>query len=73
MSSRNVGVWYEETLRQKYNNPRLLIQVLDKIYGPGNYKVKTIMNRWILSLPQPLQPGELDGIEDRIRFHYNPN
>ncbi|KAK4447303.1 hypothetical protein QBC34DRAFT_409821 [Podospora aff. communis PSN243] len=73
MSSHNRGDWYEETLRQKYNNPRLLIQVLDKMYGQGNYKVRTFMNRWILSLPQPFQAGDLDVIEDHIRFHYNPN
>jgi hypothetical protein len=33
-------MWHEEMLRQKYNNPRMLVEVLDKMYGRGNYKVK---------------------------------
>jgi len=40
MSAQSQPMWHEETLRQKYNNPRMLVEVLDKMYGRGNYKVK---------------------------------
>ena len=38
--SKSFALPHEVTLRQKYNNPRLLVDVLDKMFGRGNYKVK---------------------------------
>ncbi|KAK4108503.1 hypothetical protein N656DRAFT_784001 [Canariomyces notabilis] len=59
-------------LRQKYNDPRKLKQVLDKVYGSGNYLVKIMSERWILYLPEPLTEGGLCEIENMIRFHWKP-
>jgi hypothetical protein len=39
----NSRPWHEVMLRQKYNDPRKLKQVLDKVYGSGNYLVKVII------------------------------
>ena len=36
----NSEVWHEEVLRQKYNNPRKLVEVLNNMFGQGNYRVK---------------------------------
>lgn len=60
-------------MRQRYNNPSKLKEILDQMFGPGKYRVTIQSERYILHLPQPLQAGELDKIEDNIRFHYNPN
>ncbi|KAH7311522.1 hypothetical protein B0I35DRAFT_438242 [Stachybotrys elegans] len=63
--------WFEQVMRQKYNDPVKLRDYLDETYGPDNYLVKTRSNRWILCLPAPLKAGELDMIEKKVRFHYN--
>ncbi|KAK0725506.1 hypothetical protein B0H67DRAFT_570708 [Lasiosphaeris hirsuta] len=73
MSNSQDPGWHEEVMRQKYNDPRKLKDFLDKTYGSGNYLVKIRSNRWILCLPEPLQEGELEDIERRIRVHYKPN
>jgi hypothetical protein len=69
-SSRSQG-WHEQILRQKYNDPRRLKEYLDEAYGPGNYLVKTKSNRWILCLPEPMNQGDMDSLEQHVQFHYD--
>ncbi|KAK4175752.1 hypothetical protein QBC36DRAFT_330733 [Triangularia setosa] len=61
---------YEHVMRQKYNDPRKLKSWLDAAYPSGNYAVKIRDNRWILSLPEPLNEAMLEYIESQIRTHY---
>ncbi|KAI0012556.1 hypothetical protein F4779DRAFT_40547 [Xylariaceae sp. FL0662B] len=65
------GVWHETVLRQKYNDPMKLKNLLDNAYGQGRYNVKIKANRYILRLPEPLNEVQLAEMEKQIRFHYN--
>ena len=37
---------FQHVLRQKYGNQRKLKEILDCMYGPGNYKVRVNDSRW---------------------------
>ncbi|KAK7224313.1 hypothetical protein V2G26_012316 [Clonostachys chloroleuca] len=68
--SSGQGPLYEEVMRQKYNDPAKLRDLLDELYGRGNYSVKTKSSRWILRLPAPLKEGQMEWIENQVCFHY---
>jgi len=68
--SRRDTKWFEQVLRMKYNDPLKLIDSLDRMFGTGNYILKTRSNRWILFLHNPLQQAELEEIEQQMRVHW---
>ncbi|KAI5860608.1 hypothetical protein GGS23DRAFT_599416 [Durotheca rogersii] len=49
------ATWHEILLRNKYNNPMKLKDVLDKMYGKGKYRIRSKSSNLVLLLPEPLK------------------
>ncbi|KAM7215572.1 hypothetical protein V8F06_009039 [Rhypophila decipiens] len=62
--------WYEYVLRRRYKDPEKLQGRLNDAFGVGCYRVRVKRDRWVLSVPRPMLPGELEEIEENVYHHY---
>ncbi|KAM7213292.1 hypothetical protein V8F06_011303 [Rhypophila decipiens] len=66
--------WHKKVMKQKYNDPDELKAYMNATYGEQNWMVEIKSNnRWMISLTRPWQEGEMEGIESKIRVHYDQN
>ncbi|TDZ15367.1 hypothetical protein Cob_v011724 [Colletotrichum orbiculare MAFF 240422] len=62
---------HRRVLKSQYNDPLRLQSSLNDICGEGNYSVKVISGRYIISSLRPMKEEEMESIEKRARLHYN--
>jgi len=69
-STKSLQPWTEQVLRMRYNDIAKLQEGLDEIYGKGQYKLKSRLDRWIVSAHRPLTDEEMQDLESIMYQHY---